>query len=171
MNEMCTLQYVLRGIKGVESNSTGNKTRTCLPITPAVLRDLHSQWNKKPPPYNHSLLSAASCTCFVGFLRSGEATVPSLNSYDPLTHLSLGDVNIDSTGSPRSIHLLIKHQKLTHFQLEFISTWAKWNISSALSQLSFHTLRDGDLIRDHCSDWYKGQICSSSEASSQSCRV
>ena len=46
MNEMCTLQYVLRGIKGVESKSTGNKTRTRLPITPAVLRDLHSQWNK-----------------------------------------------------------------------------------------------------------------------------
>ena len=48
MNEMCILQYVLRGIKGVESKSTGNKTRTRLPITPAVLRNLHSQWNKQP---------------------------------------------------------------------------------------------------------------------------
>ena len=152
MNEMCTLQYVLRGIKGVESKSTGNKTRTRLPITPAVLRDLHSQWNKQPPHYNHSMLWAASCTCFFGFLRSGEATVPSLNSYDPLTHLSLGDVNIDSTVSPRSIRLLIKASKTDPFRVGVYIYMGKTEcllcpVAALLSYIERRGLDPGPLFR------------------------
>ena len=129
MNEMCTFQYVLRGSKGIKSKSTGNKIRTRLHITPAVL-SVFCIVNgiNKPTPYNHSMLWAASCTCFFfGFLRSGEATVPSLNSYDPHTHLSLGDINIDSTVAPKSICLLIKASKKRPIS-SLSLLWAKWNV-------------------------------------------
>ena len=107
--------------KELNPSKQKNKTRTRLPITPAVLTDLHSQWNKQPPSYNHSMLWAASWTCFFGVLRYGEAIVPSFHSYDPHTHLSLGYMNIDSTVSPRSIHLLIKASKTNPF-------WIRVNI-------------------------------------------
>ena len=62
------------------------------------------------------MLWAACCTCFFGFLRSGEITVPSAGEYDPGAHLSYGDVTLDSRESPTMAQVNIKASKTDPFR-------------------------------------------------------
>ena len=54
--------------------------------------------------------------CFFGFLRSGEVTVPSLKLYDPESHLSVGDVALDSLSDPSVVRVNIKVSKMDPFR-------------------------------------------------------
>lgn len=57
----------------------------------------------------HSDLWAACCTCFVGFLHSGEA------SHDAEGHFSEGDVTLDSVTKPLVVQFQIKTLKTDPF--------------------------------------------------------
>jgi hypothetical protein len=57
------------------------------------------------------MLWATACTCFFGFLRSGEATVPTVTSYDADVHLSVRNVAVDSQTSPTRVLVCIKTSK------------------------------------------------------------
>jgi len=59
---------------------------------------------------------AANCTAFFGFLRVGEMTVPSQESFDEMVHLTLEDVTLDSRSSPSIVWLTIKQSKTDPFQ-------------------------------------------------------
>ena len=65
------------------------------------------------------MLWAACCTCFFGFLRSGEVIVPSPKEYDPEYHLSEGDVAIDNLATPNVIWIKIEGQRPTHLERGF----------------------------------------------------
>ena len=69
-----------------------------------VLNDheLRSTWEGDNLAPDNIMLWAACCTCFFGFLRSGEIMVPSLKEYDPEGHLSVGDVALDRFGGQGS---------------------------------------------------------------------
>ena len=62
------------------------------------------------------MLWAASCLCFFGFLRMGEAVVPSNSSYDPEVHLSAGDVKVDNRENPSFVEVRIKASKTDVFR-------------------------------------------------------
>ena len=62
------------------------------------------------------MLWAACCTCFFGFLRSGEITIPSVKDYDPGAHLSYGDVTLDSNTTPSIVQVVIKASKTDPFR-------------------------------------------------------
>ena len=62
------------------------------------------------------MLWAVSCTCFFGFLRSGEATVPTQSSYDAAVHLSISDVSLTSAADPEAIVITIKASKTDPFR-------------------------------------------------------
>ena len=62
------------------------------------------------------MLWAACCTCFYGFLRSGEVTVSSSEEYDPEYHLSEGDVALDSQSVPSVVRVHIKASKTDPFR-------------------------------------------------------
>ena len=58
-----------------------------------------------------SMLWAAVCTCFFGFLRSGKIVVLSDSEYDPATHLSYGEVRLDNAINPQFLEVTIKASK------------------------------------------------------------
>ena len=87
-------------MKGFKRQTAGSGKNTRLPITPQVLRAIKQVWQGDKDRDKVSMLWAAVCTCFFGFLRSGEIVVPSDSEYDPTTHLSYGDVRLDNPINP-----------------------------------------------------------------------
>ncbi len=108
------LQYVLQGVKRVESEK-GLEKRERLPISPDILRMLKTVWENEPRP-GASMLWAACCLGFFGFLRSGEMTVPTESGYDPGVHLSIEDIAVDDPVRPRVVRVSIKHSKTDPFR-------------------------------------------------------
>ena len=64
--------------------------------------------------HNHTMLWAACCIGFFGFLRAGEFTVNA--PFDPAIHLSVNDIQADSLSNPKSFRILIKCSKTDPFR-------------------------------------------------------
>lgn len=117
ISSMPVLEHVVRGIKReLSKNSSSTKPR--LPITPNILLKLRAVWEETPAAFDTIMLWAACCTCYFGFLRSGEICVPSSGDshYDPATHLSMGDLAVDSHVDTSSVSLRIKASKTDPFR-------------------------------------------------------
>lgn len=114
--DMPLLEYTMRGIKSDQARNGESVSRTRLPITPAILLQLRKVWERDASNPTHIMLWAAVCTCFFGFLRSGEICVPSAKDYDPGAHLSFGDVRLDSTVDPHVAQVNIKASKTDPFR-------------------------------------------------------
>ena len=112
MSEWPKLGYVIRGFK---KRATA-KQRPRLPITPVILRQLKRVWEAMEDSFNGRMLWAAACMCFFGFLRTGEVVVPSESLYDAETHLSVGDVRLDSQDKPTCLLVQIKASKTDVFR-------------------------------------------------------
>ena len=95
------LDYVVKGIKKVEAEK-GVASRTRLPITPSILKKQQEVWSTSSSysAFDRRMLRAACCLCFFGFLRAGEMTVPSDNTYDASVHLSVADIAVDNSKFP-----------------------------------------------------------------------
>ena len=116
ISSMVLLSYVLQGVKRYQATSGSMRPRTRLPITATLMCFLLRQWNSQGVTFNNTMLWAACYTCFFGFLRSGEATVPSRSSYDPAVHLSITDISLDSAEDPRTVVVHIKASKTDPFR-------------------------------------------------------
>ena len=115
ISSMPKLEHVLRGIKKEQSKKhTPAKSR--LPITPNILTRLREVWEEEPHNYDYIMLWAACCTCYFGFLRSGEICSPSDEEYDPSTHLNFSDLAVDSHDNTSVIALKIKTSKTDPFR-------------------------------------------------------
>ena len=112
IGDMSHLEHVVKGLK----KSTLQSSRTCLPITPAILRKLKAVWQQRPNKHDASMLWAISCLCFFGFLRIGEAVAPSDMDFDPETHMGYGDVKVNNTSNPQYIAAYIKASKTDPFR-------------------------------------------------------
>ena len=113
MSGMPRLEYI---VKSVKRKATGTITRDRLPMTPGILRAMKGVWQSDPDRSKTTMLWAAVCTCFFGFLRSGEVVVPSDRGYDPLTHLSFGDVRLSDARDPQFLEVTIKASKTDPFR-------------------------------------------------------
>ena len=85
-------------------------------MTPPILKQLRAVLEKERSKYDSVMLWAACCTCFFGFLLSGEVMVPTASSYDPWAHLSFGDVTVDTPDAPTSALINIKTSKTDPFR-------------------------------------------------------
>ena len=94
------LQRVLRGIK----RHQGSNKRQRQPITVELMHIIFQSLNFSV--YNHTMLWAACCLGFFGFLRAGEFTVNS--PFNPDIHLAVSDVQADSLVNPSSFRIHIK---------------------------------------------------------------
>lgn len=62
------------------------------------------------------MLWAACCTCFYGFLCSGEVTISSSEEHDRDCHLSVEDVALDSHSEPSVVRVHIETSKTDLFR-------------------------------------------------------
>uniref|UniRef100_A0A1X7T011 Tyr recombinase domain-containing protein n=1 Tax=Amphimedon queenslandica TaxID=400682 RepID=A0A1X7T011_AMPQE len=102
------LQYVLRGIK--RSSQGGPLQRARLPITPAILHQLHLVWDPRSS-FLHLLLWTTASVAFFGFLRLGEVTATPGSPPSILAE----SVAIDSHQSPSIIRLTVSRSKTDQF--------------------------------------------------------
>ena len=110
------LEYTLRGVKLHQANHKDTRSKKRLPVTPDILRKLRKTWERECHNPDYIMLWAACCTCFFGFLRSGEITVPSIREFDPEGHLSEGDVSLNCQSNPSVVRVHIKASKTDPFR-------------------------------------------------------
>ena len=86
------------------------------PITPEILQVLLESWARWPPnrQYDVSKLWAACCTAYFGFMRAGEFTCPSLQSFTPRM-LCPADVSVDSHQVSTMVSIHLRHSKTDQF--------------------------------------------------------
>ena len=68
LDQMSCLRQILKGVR-VEVGKEGRAPRSCLPITPAILRKLRAVWLHSEPSFNSKMLWAASTVTFFLFLQ------------------------------------------------------------------------------------------------------
>ena len=108
------LEYVLKGIR---CSPTSTPTHQRLPITPEILREIHSVWALAANNPDTHLLWAVCCLAFFGFLQSGELTTPSQDFFHPQYTLLLSDIALDTHNNPTMLAVTLKQSKTDPFRL------------------------------------------------------
>ena len=110
-NQWPRLQYLLRGVKRSQ-DSAPNRVR--LPITAPIMQQLQAAWARAPPAqqFEATMLWAAACMGYFGFMRAGEFTTSSSN--DPPAILA-SDVAVDSHTNPSMLRILLQRDKTDPF--------------------------------------------------------
>ena len=105
------LHYVLCGVQRGQSSTSDKR----LPVTLEILQLLRAAWSDPGTgSFNRSMLWAACCLGFFGFLRSGEFTCPSLNLFQDHI-LSPRDVSVDSLSQPSVATARLRRSKTDPF--------------------------------------------------------
>ena len=86
MGSMLRLEYAVKGFRKL----SGGPVCSCLPITPTILGKLKLKmvWAQSADQTDTTMLWAAACMCFFGFLRSGESR-PVCHDLQPSSTLEL----------------------------------------------------------------------------------
>jgi len=104
-------QYTLFCLQCLLS-SIPNSTRPLLPITSDIMAFIWKVLTKQPSAYQPTMLWAACCAAFFGFLQVSEFTVPSGQNYYPLYHLLLSGIALDHQHAPTTVRLHINQSKM-----------------------------------------------------------
>ena len=81
-----------------------------LPITPTILTAIRNSLEQHHC-FDNTMLWAACCVGFFGFMRCGEFTVPTPSAYDSQKHLSVKDIAVDSHSHPTMVAITLRHSK------------------------------------------------------------
>ena len=111
LSSFAQLDYVL---KGVRRSGQHRPKRNRLPISPEILCRILQVWTSEPLTFNRTMLWAAFCLRFFGFMRAGEFTCPSYEVFSPLM-LSPMDVQVDSHTSPTRMSVHLRQSKTDQF--------------------------------------------------------
>lgn len=109
------LRLVQDGARRVRAEWGIPQARSRLPITPAVLRQIRASLVGGTPDVDDIMVWAAATTCFFGFFRAGELTVPTCTAFNPAVHLAWGDVACDDGQPPTMVRLFLKRSKTDQF--------------------------------------------------------
>ena len=109
------LQRLLRGIKRHQGSNLPQRQ----PVTADLMSVLHQSLDFTNP--DNVMLWAACCLGFFGFLRAGEFTVN--GTFDPTFHLTMADVQVDSSTILKVSEYLSSVQRLTPSARAVLSSW------------------------------------------------
>ncbi len=109
------LRLLLAGVKRVRAEQGQGTGRRRRPITPKILQQIRGVWNSRAADPDTTMLWAAVTTCFFGFFRAGEITVPSAAAFNPAVHLAWGDVAINNPRNPTLVVIHLKRSKCDQF--------------------------------------------------------
>ena len=73
-----------------------------LPITPPILRRIHTRWDQSME-WDHIMLWAAMCLCFFSFLCAGEAVAPDNSDFE---HLTYADIAVDNASKSTYLQVI-----------------------------------------------------------------
>ena len=108
------LRRVLDGIRRVRAS--GNRTpRIRMPITVAVLRQIHAVLGSRVAEPDGLAFWAIATSAFFGFFRLGELLIGSEAEYSSASHLSWGDVALDSKVAATLVKIHLKRSKCDQF--------------------------------------------------------
>lgn len=107
MESFPRLPYALKGMQRERPLSLRQHR---LPITPELLRRIHTLWSQEALNFDRVMLWAAFCLGFFAFMRSGEFTCPSLNAFSS-SMLAPGDLAVDSHVAPTHLTVHLKQSK------------------------------------------------------------
>ena len=97
-------------LKGVQREKPAAQRLTRLPITPELLRKIYGVWAQEPQDFDRTMLWAAFCLGFFGFMQLGEFTCPSVEAFS-LDMLSPQDIAVDSHTCPTRLTVHLKRSK------------------------------------------------------------
>ena len=100
------LQLALKGLRRKKPRSSDSH----LPITPYILKRIKSVLTANSHQQDNIMLWAA-CLGFFAFLRSGEMTIPSADTFDPGWHLTPLDIAVDNLHQPSFMQVRLKGSK------------------------------------------------------------
>ena len=106
------LELVLKGL--IRKNPRGQDVR--LPMTPLILMRIKGVLMQQPHEFNNIMLWAACCMTFFAFLRVGEFTTQTNEEFDPSTHLSPRDIEVDDLTNPLIIKIRIRRSKMDQWK-------------------------------------------------------
>ena len=107
------LQQVIKGIKKTQAVQKVPKVRR--PITLDIMTKIQTAIASQPASFFNTMIWAACCLAFFGFLRCSEFTVQRQGSFDSAVHLSMSDVAVDNRSSPTVMRIRIKQSKTDPF--------------------------------------------------------
>ena len=104
------LDLVLKGVLRTKQK----QSRPRLPVTPQILRVIRRSLEANPG-FDSTMLWAACCTAFFGFLRCSEFSTASTTEFNSKADLLASDVAVDSHHKPSVIAVKIKRSKTDQF--------------------------------------------------------
>ena len=150
-SEWPQLHYILKGIKRSEANS--QNTRKRLPITAELMATIQavlftgglSRWDH----FSRTMIWAACCTGYFGFMRSGEFTTCRANQ--GASTIQVSDVATDSHANLTVVRLFLKKAKTDPFGKGIYIYLGKTSssvcpVSAMLSYLAIHPSSQGPLF-------------------------
>ena len=111
LTTMPVLAYVMQGSRRLQAP---RRPHHRLPITPSLLLAIHNLWSQSPPSFDRTMLWAAFCLAFFGFMCAGEFTCSSVQAVSPLT-LSARDMSVDSHSAPTLMAVVLRQSKTDQF--------------------------------------------------------
>ena len=109
------MKILLRGIARIGALRSRPLVR--LPITASLMIKIKASLAALPETYDCTMLWAACCTGFFGFLRCAEFLLPDEGPFDPSLHLSLADIHLVISSSQWRFEICIKGSKTDQLRL------------------------------------------------------
>ena len=85
-----------------------------LPVTPIILQAIKQSLDDHPG-FDSTMIWAACCLGFFGFMRCGEFTLPDAAKFEKGKHLAASDVAVDSHTNPSTIAVTLHYSKTDQF--------------------------------------------------------
>ena len=103
------MKILLRGI--ARAGTLRNHSLVRLPITASLMLKIKTSLAALQETHDSTMLWAACCTGFFGFLRCAEFLLPDEGPFDPSLHLSLADIHLVMSPAQWRFDILIKGSK------------------------------------------------------------